>query len=66
MKKFYILKYSSESGDKEVVIITQEEITPEFIEDNKPYGTTFDFAIECETQSFNLESLPLDYELQRN
>ena len=66
MKKFYILKYSSESGDKESVVITQENPTPEFIEDNKPFETTFDFAVECETQSFNLESLPLDYELQRN
>lgn len=66
MKIFYILKYSNDNGSKESVVITESEITPELIEENRPPDMAFDKAIECETKSFDFDSLPLDYELKRN
>ena len=66
MTTFYILHYSNDNGSKEAVVITESEPTTDFIEESKPFGMTFSKAIECETKSFNFDTLPLDYQLDRH
>ena len=66
MRTFYILHYSNKDGSKESIVITEEEVTPELIDENCPYEQTFDRAIECETSSNDLGLLPLDYEMQKH
>lgn len=68
MKKFYILHYSKDDGIllKESLVITTEELTPELIEDNRPPEQKFNKAIECFTHSNDIDSLPLDSELEKH
>lgn len=63
METFYLLHFSD--GDFETVIITQEVVTPELIEEQRPFGMGFNRAIECQT-SGEIGLLPLESELRKH
>ena len=65
MRTFYILHYSDDNG-RESIVITEEEVTPELIEDHKPFKHIFNRAIECSTMSNDIDSLPLDSEMKKH